>query len=89
MSQSKEPTKAEIREMYLKVLNEATADRPPPDATMSDLERDVRQRVRLAVSGNDPREIEKILNIAFDEPPTVSEVAREYAENLSKPYIQP
>ncbi len=66
-----EPTKAETREMYLKVLNEAPADSPPPNLTMSDLERDVRQRVRLAVSGNDPREIEKILNIAFDEPPNI------------------
>jgi hypothetical protein len=77
MSEPNEPTKAETREMYLRVLNEAPADSPPPDATMSALEREVRQRVRLAVSGNDPRDIEKILNIAFDEPPTVSELARE------------
>ena len=66
--------------MYLKVLSETPADRPPPDATMSDLERDVRQRVRLAVTGDKPREIEKILNIAFDETPTVSELARQHRQ---------
>ncbi len=79
MNEPNEPTKAEIREMYLRVLNETAADSPPPDATMSALEREVRQRVRLAVTGDKPRDIEKILNIAFGEPPTVSELAREYA----------
>jgi hypothetical protein len=74
MNEANEPTKAEIRAMYLRVLNETPADRPPPDATMSDLERDVRQRVRLAVTGDKPRMIEEILNIAFDELPTVSEL---------------
>jgi hypothetical protein len=69
MNELNEPTKAEIREMYLMVLNEVPADSPPPDATMSALERDVRQRVRLAVSGDDPRMAEEILNIAFDDPP--------------------
>jgi len=67
MNEPNEPTKAEIREMYLKVLSETPADRPPPDATMSDLERDVRQRVRLAVTGDNPRMRETILNIVFDE----------------------
>ncbi len=71
MNEANEPTKAEIREMYLRVLNEPPADRPAPDATMSDLERDVRQRVRLAVTGDKPRMIEEILNLAFDEPPTL------------------
>jgi hypothetical protein len=69
MNEPTEPTKAEIREMYLMVLNEVPADSPPPDATMSALERDVRQRVRLAMSGDNSRDIEKILNIAFDESP--------------------
>jgi hypothetical protein len=82
MNEPNEPTRDEIREMYLKVLNECPADCPALDATMSDLERDVRQRVRLAVTGDKPRDIEKILNIAFDELPTVSELAREDAANL-------
>jgi len=82
MNEPNEPTKAEIREMYLKVLNETPADSPPPDATMSDLERDVRRKVVLAVTGDDPRMIETILNIAFGEPSTVSELAREYAADL-------
>ena len=67
MNEANEPTKAEIRAMYLRVLNESCAASPPPDATMSDLERDVRQRVRLAVTGDNPRMRETILNIVFDE----------------------
>ncbi len=82
MNEPNEPTKAEIREMYLKVLHETPDQCPPPDATMSALERDVRQSVRLAVTGDDPRMVEEILNIAFDESPTVSELAREYAADL-------
>jgi hypothetical protein len=62
-----EPTKAETRELYLVVLNEAPADRPPPGAQMSVFEREVRQQVHLAVTGNHSRMIKTILNIAFDE----------------------
>jgi hypothetical protein len=68
--------------MYLKVLNESAAARPPPEASMSDLEREVRRHVWPAVAGHHPRMIETILNIAFDEQAELIELARQYQKDV-------
>jgi hypothetical protein len=54
--------------MYLKVLNESAADRPPPEASMSDLGREVRRHVAAALAGN-ARAREMMLDRIFGKAP--------------------